>query len=80
VTFIPSTRAINAMCKLLADYRANADTREALAEIRRELGDEQYKLFERELLRQMRTAPAWKGVSNIISAAVRRKKTLMVQR
>lgn len=77
MTSVPSTRAINAMCRLLADYKAGADTRKALADVRRELGDAEYKLFERDLAAYMYRFSAWKAVSTIIGDAVRRKKTAM---
>lgn len=77
MTSVPGTRAINAMCRLLADYRSQSDTRASLTDIRRELGDAEYAAFERELKREMFRVPAWKAVSNIIGAALRRKKALM---
>jgi hypothetical protein len=77
LTCIPSTRAMNAMCKLLSDYKAKADNRATLAEIRQELGNADYIAFRDDMVRLMRKMPAAKAVAEIIGAAMRRKRELL---
>jgi hypothetical protein len=77
MTSIPSTRALNAMCQLLADYKSGADTRPTLAALKEELGETEYTAFRDDLLRELKRVPAWKAVGNVIAAAIQRKRAVM---
>jgi hypothetical protein len=78
MTAVLSPKAIELLCKLLAAYRStdssDHSSRELLHALRAELGETEYGAFENDLTRAMRKVSAWKAVSNIISAAVNRKK------
>lgn len=76
MTSIPSTRVLNLMCRLLGDYKAGANAKATLDELRQELGQDEYMRFRNDLLREMRQVPAWKAIGNIIAAAIQRKKAV----
>lgn len=68
------TRAINALCKLLSDYRAQTDNRATLAELQEILGPRVYSDLSHDLRDHMNRMSAWRAVATVITAAIQRKK------
>jgi hypothetical protein len=81
-----SERALNLLCALFSAYKAGDSAnqsrrvRDALDELREELGTEEYACFERDLSNEMRRKNAWQAVAAIIGAALKRKKEAIVLR
>ncbi len=78
---ILSQRGLDLLCALFSAYKAGdsptqsmSAAREALKNLREELGTEEYARFERDLRNEMRRKNAWQAVAAIIGAALKRKK------
>lgn len=82
MTSIPSTRALNLMCQMLADFQPVRESPEhesnsaTLQQLQRELGDAEFLAFQKDLLSLMKQMSARRAVGRIISEAVQRKKAV----
>jgi hypothetical protein len=71
-TFIPSRRVFDLLCMLWVRYGTLGETREALIELRSELGPVEFARFEKDLVRWMERKSARTAIHKIIRAAILR--------
>jgi len=74
-TFIPSQRAKDLLCALYAEYGCAGNTSHILLDLRDELGPEEHRRFEHDLVTLMTWMPAARAMRVIIKAAIVRDRS-----